>query len=199
MAGKGNVETTNTNPSVKPLTPYDVMIRAMAMDATAEDGNFGGDDLNVILSAETEEELFDSDERPPLNFQHLAGCHLEIVGIDVKFSRGNDPTMVTPFITRDERGNEKKMYLLVKCFRISDAGDMQKLIRLPAVGEVFIANTSARFVVTKLWRAQTLGLFDENQGITWPVLVQSTELGDDRAVIKLRPLPKLATRAATAE
>lgn len=196
MVSKGNMPETRENGTVQAPTPFEIMLRAMSNDASAEDGNFGGDDLNVILSAQTEEELFESDERPPLNFQHLAGCELQILGIDVKFSRGNNSNIQTPFVWRDERGNEKKMYLLVKCVRISDAGTKKAVIKLPSLGEVFTANTSARFVVAKLWRAQTLGLIDENRGISWECAVQETDLGDETAVIKLRPIPKRATRSA---
>ena len=202
MASKsnnGSISHSDSNvTSTLPPTPFQIMLRAMANDASAEDSNFGGDDLNVILSAESEDDLFESDERPPLNFQHLSGCELEIVAIDVKFSRGSSSDIVTPFVYRDERGNEKKMYLLVKCFRVSDAGTKKNIIKLPDIGEVFTANTSARFVVAKLWRAQILGLFDADQGITWPCVVQETDLGDEKSVIKLRPMPKRATRS-TAE
>lgn len=198
MPAKGNVQPSGQSASEAarslPPTPFQIMLRAMANDASAEDGNFGGDDLNVILSAETEEDLFESDERPPLNFQHLSGCELEIVDLEVKFSRSSNSEIVTPFVYRDERGNEKKMYILVKCFRVSDAGSKKNIIKLPEIGEVFTANTSARFVVAKLWRAQILGLFDAEQGITWPCVVQETDLGDEKSVIKLRPMPKRATR-----
>jgi len=197
MPGKSNIQTTGANSVAHPITPFQQMLRAMANDASAEDGNFGGDDLNAILSAESEEELWASDDRPPLNFQHLAGCELSIIGIDVKFSRGNNASILTPFIWTDDRGQEKKMYLLVKCVRISDAGD-NRTVKLPPIGEVFTANTSARFVVAKLWRAQILGLFDENRGMTWECMVESTDLGDGTAVIKLRPVPKRVTRG-TAE
>lgn len=198
MAGKSNSPDTRSDSPVKAPTPFQIMLRAMANDASAEDGNFGGDDLNAILSAETEEELFESDERPPLNFQHLSGCEIAVLSFDVKFSRSNNTSIQTPFIWRDERGNEKKMYLLVKCVRISDAGTKKSVIKLPPVGEVFTANTSARFVVAKLWRAMVLGLLDENRGITWECTVQETDLGDETAVIKLRPIPKRSVSSTTA-
>lgn len=202
MAGNGKSSTPATvsesNVTVQPPTPFALMIRAMAMDATAEDGNFGGDDLNAILSAEDESELWDSDERPPLNFQHLVGCEIAILSIDVKFSRGSSGSAIqTPFVWTDERGQDKKMYLLVKCVRLSDAGE-KSIIRLPVVGEVFTANTSARFVVAKIWRAQTLGLFDERSGKTWEALVQGTDLGDGQEVIKLRPIPKRSVSSSRA-
>lgn len=200
MPGKSNVpasaSVTSDGIVAQSPTPFQIMLRAMAMDATAEDGNFGGDDLNAILSATTEEELWDSDERPPLNFRHLAGCEIAIIDVAVKFSRGNSTAIQTPFIWQDERGQEKKMYLLVKCVRISSAGE-KSIIRLPAIGEEFTANTSARFVVAKIWRAMTMGLINPDMGRSWEALVQETDLGDNQAVIKLRPIPKRAT-ASTA-
>lgn len=192
MASRDNDVTRTQAP-----TPFQMMLRAMANDASAEDGNFGGDDLNAILSAETEEELFESDERPPLNFQHLAGCEIAVLNFDVKFSRGNNDSIQTPFVWEDSKGHAKKMYLLVKCVRISTAGE-KTVIKLPPVGEVFTANTSARFVVAKLWRAMTLGLIDSARGTSWECAVQETDLGDGTGVIKLRPIPKRAVRA-TAE
>lgn len=194
MTAKGNSPAHRSNGEITPPTPFEIMIRAMAMDAEAEDDTFGGDDLNAILTAETEAELWDADERPPLNFQHLVECELEILGFDVKFSRGASSSVKTPFVWMDDNGDKKKMYLLVKCVRISEAGE-KSLIKLPSVGEVFTANTSARFVVAKLWRGMTMGLFDEARGITWPCMVREIQLGDDQAVLKLRPMPKRVTRS----
>jgi hypothetical protein len=197
MPTNSKLAQTDQSPVTQPPTPFQVMLRAMAMDASSDDSTFGGDDLNTILSAESEAELWESDDRPPLNFQHLAGCELSIMDIEVKFSRGGSNSIITPFTWQDERGQEKKMYLLVKCVRISDASD-NRTAKLPPVGEVFQANTSARFVVAKLWRALTLGLYDANRMITWDCMVESTDLGDGTAVIKLRQVPKRVTRS-TAE
>lgn len=200
MSGKSNVPANSSATAdgtvSLPPSPFQIMLRAMANDATAEDGNFGGDDLNAILSAQTEEELWDSDDRPPLNFQHLSGCEISILDVNVKFSRGSSSNIQTPFVWTDERGQEKKMYLLVKCVRISSAGE-KSIMRLPAIGEEFTANTSARYVVAKIWRAMTMGLFNANTGRTWEALVTETDLGDNQAVIKLRPIPKRATTATT--
>ena len=173
-------------------------MKRMVMDASAEDQTFTGDDLIGILSAETEEELWEADNRAPLNFQHLAGCEIGILGFDVKFSRaGNNSSIVTPFTWQDERGTDKKMYLLVSCVRLSDAG-AKSIIKLPPVGEQFQANTSARYVVTKLWRAMTMGLIDEKTGKVLECMVEETDLGDGTGVLKLRPIPKRVMRA-TAE
>jgi hypothetical protein len=88
------------------------------------------------------------------------------------------------------------MYLLVKCVRISTAGE-KSIMRLPAVGEVFTANTSARFIVAKIWRAMTMGLFNESTGRTWEAKVQGTDLGDGQTVLKLRPIPKRSVSSTT--
>src|SRR5437868_5665509 len=96
MAGKTqptDVDQAVTEPSnVAKPTPFQVMLRQMEMEATAaaESAAFAGDDLNAILTAETEDEIWDADERGPLNFQHLADCELEIVDVSVKYSRGSN-------------------------------------------------------------------------------------------------------------
>jgi len=196
VASKSNTPDIVHEGTIQGPTPFQVMIRAMANDASEDEGNFAGDDLNTILSAETETELWDSDERPPLNFQHLIGCEIEILDFQVKFSRGSRGDAIkTPFLYQDKDG-PKKMYLLAKCVRLSDAGE-KPIIRLPGVGEVFEANTSARFVVAKLWRAMTMGLINTGTGKSLQTLVQGTDLGDGQEVIKLRPLPSRHARTVT--
>ena len=165
-------------------TPFQMMIHAMSQVATADEteGRFSGDDLIAILTAETEEEIWEADDRPPLNFQHLAGCEIDIIDFQVKFSRGSS-TIDTPFQTHDGR----KMYLLVSCQRLSRAGE-KKLIRLPDPGEVFQANTSARYIVAKIWAFWAKGKIDPQTGASLRALVQEIELGGDQSVLKLRPL-----------
>lgn len=195
----GEIDSAKSGVAVK-QTPFQQMLRAMSFDAEAEDVTFNGDDLNAILSAETEEELFESDNRPPLNFQHLAGCELSILDVSVKYSRaGSNDDIQTPFTIADDKGRERKMYLMVSAVRLSDTGSMKSVIRLPEVGEVFQANTSARFVVAKLWRANTMGLINSDTGRSWDVLVDSTDLGGGQAVIKLAAIPKRVTRSTAAE
>jgi hypothetical protein len=191
MAGKSNVPAeTAAGAPVKP-TPFALMVRAMANDATASEGEFSGDDLNAILAAESEEEMWDADERPPLNFQHLAGCEIAIIDFTVKYSRGGNDSIKTPF-TYDG----KKMYILATCTRLSDAGE-KSVLRLPPVGEIFQANTSARFVVAKIWKAMIMGLIDYRAGKSLECVVQVTDLGDGTGVLKLRPIPKRVTQSTT--
>jgi len=197
MASKSNaVASENGNVVTKP-TPFQIMLRAMSMDASAEDSTFAGDDLNAILEATTEEEMWDADEQPPLNFQHLAGCEIGVIDFQVKYSRASRSDIATPFTVKDEKGNDKKMYLLVSCVRLSDAGE-KPVIKLPAVGEVFQANTSARFIVAKLWKALTLGMINKETGKVLECMIQEIDLGDGTGVLKLRPMPKRTVRA-TAE
>lgn len=169
-------------------TPFQGMIRQMelAAEMAVDDVKFNGDDLNAILSAETEADIWDGDERGPLNFQHLSDCEIQVIDVAVKYSRaGQGDNVVTQFVTADG----KKMYLLVTLCRVSDAGEKTHL-RLPGVGEEFVANTSARYVVAKLWAFLNKGYIDPDNGKRLECVVKSVDLGDGQAVIKLRPMPR---------
>lgn len=176
-------EVTNVNPP----TPFQQMIKAMAMEATAaaENAQFTGDELTPMLTAETEDDIWEADERGPLNFQHLVGCEVEIIDVEVKYSRGSNAEIQTPFITSDG----KKMYLLVTLARVSDATERRE-IRLPEIGEIFQANTSAKYVTTKIWMFYVRGFINRDQGKTLEATIRETELGDGTAVLKLRPIPR---------
>lgn len=188
-----DVDQTVTNvTSTKNLSPFQAMIRTMEMEATAdvENAEFRGDDLTPVLTAETEEEIWEADERGPLNAQHLAGCELELIDLAVKYSRGGQSDIQTPFVSNDG----KKMYLIVTAARISDANDKGNVIKLPPVGETFQFNTSARYLTVKLFQFYRLGYFGGNTGKTLEAMIRETDLGDGQAVIKLRPIPRRAVR-----
>lgn len=202
MGSQGKPNTVSRNDSgngaVALDRPFADMIRTMAMVATAdsEETSFSGDDLNSILSAETMEEMWDADERGPLNFQHLAGCDIEILNLTVKFSRG-DSEIKTPFVYKDGDKSPRKMYVIVSLKRASSAQD-NKLLNLPTPGEVFEANTSARFVVAKLWWMYSKGLLDPENGSSVFAHVEETDLGGGTGVLKLKRMPS-RTVAASAE
>jgi hypothetical protein len=180
--------------TVERTSPIRRMLGAMAMDATMETERvFTGDDIMGILNAETEEEMFEADQEGPLNFQQLGGCEIAIVNVDVKFGKGgnDDDAIKTMFVDPD---TGRQMYLMVTAYRISDAGGT-RVRKLPEIGEQFQANTSARFVVAKLWWLSQHGKIDESTNTVAEVMVQSTDLGSGQAVIKLLPVPKRATRA----
>jgi hypothetical protein len=200
MASNRNSSVTKTESAegqITRATPFQSMIRQMGMTAEMEanESKFSGDDLNALLTAETEAEIWDADERGPLNFQHLADCEIQIVDISVKYSRaGQNGDMVSHFVTDDG----KKMYLLVTGVRISNAGE-KTVLRLPGVGEEFQANTSARYVVAKLWAFYQKGYIDPDNGKRLECVVKATDLGDGQAVIKIRPMPRRVQSTIAAE
>jgi hypothetical protein len=178
-------------------TPFQLMLRAMESDATmaAEDDGFSGDDLNAILSAETEEEMFDAADRGALNLQNLAGTELQLMDITVKYSRG-ESDIATPFQVPARDGEPaKKMYLLVTACRISDIQD-NGLMRLPKVGEVFTFNTSARQSTAELWWLYTHGKVDASNGVSYQVFVKSVPLDGGKAVIKLKRIQGRSVQAS---
>lgn len=192
---KGNAEmaTTEMEGAISMPSPVRRMLNAMAMDATMDnDSAFTGDDILSILEADTEQEMFEADQQGPLNFQNLSNCELAIYDVSVKYGRGgNDESIKTMFID-PETG--KQMYLMVTAARISDAGGTRERT-LPSIGEQFQANTSARFVVAKLWWLTTHGKIDRDAGISYEVLVSPTDLGSGQSVIKLLPVPKRSVQA----
>lgn len=175
--------------TVTKASPFSTMLKSMALQATldVETNRFSGDDVNGILIAGTVEEIWDADEQGPINFKDLAGCDLEILDFSVKYSRPGSE-INTPFVVFDDRTQtQRKMYLLADCVRISDRQD-DKMLKLPEVGERFQANTSARFIVAKIWAFALKGLIQPDEGKTLRCRVQATDLGGDQKVLKLRPV-----------
>ena len=163
-----------------------LLIRRMEMTAEYEEANvqFRGDDINSILEAETEEEMWEADSRGPLNGKDLEDCELIIHNIVVKFSRKGVEDMQSVFTTEDGR----QLYLLVESTRISEAGNKTR-IRLPVVGEQFTWNTSARFIVAKLdW----LSRHDLIPGAE--VVVKAIDLGGGQSVLKLAKVSQRIVR-----
>lgn len=202
MAAKSNTPadspTDGIITSMAPRNPFGLMIAGMAMEATLETEAeaFSGDDVNLtaILTAEDDDAIWDADERGPLGFRDLAGCEIEIIALDVKFSRNaTKPTGEDFKSVFVDPGTGKQMYLLLTCVRIGETGDEDTRIRLPEIGEQFQANTSARYLVAKLWRFYQLGKIDPDNNVRLACRVRGTDLGDGQTVLKLRPLPKRST------
>jgi hypothetical protein len=146
----------------------------------AEEKGFSGDDVAPILLAEDEAEMWESDELPRINAKVLSGSELEIFGIEAKFS--DDPEIVTGLIGPSTR---RKMYLLVKSARLNDSGQTG-IYKLPEVGEEFTWNTSARYIVAKLYWLKVRGRFDNGKSVK--ARIQGTDLGSGKSVEKLKPL-----------
>lgn len=182
-------ENASGNGTVVPAPRILRLIRMMEMEATAaaEDSSFIGDDVMDIFESETKADMYESDQREPLNMQKLSGCELEILDIEVKFSKGNTggEEAITSIFTTPEG---KQMYVMFKAVRIRKTGEEKRTVRLPEVGEVFQGNTSARFCVAKLMWLSTHGEVDSLNGRTERVKVKGTPLGDGQEVVKLLPV-----------
>jgi hypothetical protein len=176
VATSANGNVTGPNAFQKLLAKMDSLA---TLDTSAGGENYRGDDIALILEAETEEEMWEADEVASINAKLLSGCALEILEFTVKY--GNMSDIATPFVGRDGR----KMYLSVTSFRLDKSGE-KPLIRLPEPHQTFTWNTSARFIVAKLFWLLEKGYFD-NAGIVQARIV-GTNLGDGRAVEKLKPL-----------
>ena len=175
-------QTVTDGTAVISLKPFQRAIRAMDMEATADEtDNFMMLDMaDAILEAESDEEIWEADERGVLNFQHLAGCDIIITDVHVKYGSGNTD-IITPF-----QWEGRKMYLLVTVVRTSHETDRPE-IRLPEPGEPFTVNTSAFFVVTKIWAFYTKGRINPDNGSSLAAYVKNVDLEGGKKVIKLRP------------
>jgi len=195
MAPKAKSGDISRNSDKEMSAPENSPFRRMLNDmsavaqAEAESATFMGDALAAIYGAESEDDIWDSDMSGPLNAQHLGGCELTLYELRVFFSRGRDgDEITTPWVSADG----KKMYILVTAARISDAG-RKKFIKLPDVGEQFQFNTSAQFLTAKLFTFWTRGYF--GSGKTMNAAIQSTDLGDGKAVLKLVRVPERVVQA----
>lgn len=145
-----------------------------------DDKAFMGDDIGAILTAPSEAEMWEADDLPRYNAKVLSGCELDIYGYEVKFS--NDPEILSGLIGPTSR---KKMYLLVHSSRLNNAGE-SNLYKLPNVGEEFTWNTSARFIVAKLYWLAKRGRFDNGASVN--ARIEGTDLDGTKKVEKLKPL-----------
>jgi hypothetical protein len=204
MAGKGNTakdtETQVATAEAQAMRPaqqaFREMLRDLASVATESTDDFAGDDLFAILSAETDEQMWDGDEQPTINAKVLSGCEIEVFGFEVKFSKAQqsaDPAEAIQTILVDP-ATGRNMYLLVRSARLNRTGNEQ-VYRLPEVGEQFTWNTSARYIVAKLYKLGTWGRFAN--GHTVKCRIQGTDLGAGRSVEKLKDLSAPTVGGAT--
>lgn len=174
---EANVETLR--PAQRAVLELLSGLEDMATEDTDERGFFG-DDIAAILNADDEAAMWDADELPRINAKVLSGSEIEIFGWEVKFSDSDE--IVTGLIGPQ---NRRKMYLLVRSARLNDTG-AGSLYKLPNVGEEFAWNTSARFIVAKLYWLAKRGRFDN--GHTVMARIEGTDLGGGKSVEKLKPL-----------
>lgn len=183
-----NASAANLRPAQRAFLDMLTTMENIATEDTTEQAPIG-DDVAAILLAETEEDMWDADELPRINAKVLSGCELELFGFEVKFSDAEEIT--TSLIGPQTR---RKMYLLVRSSRLNQTGQTS-VYRLPEVGQEFAWNTSARFIVAKLFWMLQHGRFDN--GATVKARIQGTDLGGGKSVEKLKSLaaPVMAGQA----
>jgi hypothetical protein len=193
MPAKAQAATTNSGTVTAPDAFAKLVIKMAGMATLDEsEGRVSGQDIIPILEAESEEEMWDADERPGYNAKVLSGCELNLYSFEVKFGTGEDSDIKTPFV---DPGSGRQMYILIESARISDTGDKRKEYRLPEIGERFVWNTSARNIVGKLFWMLDHGWFDSGRSAV-QVLIKGTPLGGGRSVEKLKKLPGVAVNAS---
>jgi hypothetical protein len=183
MAGKGNVSTTG-NGAVQKATPFQQLLRRMSematLDQTADRQTSADADISAILSAESEADMWESDDFDSWNAGKLSGTDLQIQWFEVR--KGPiDPEIQSPFVYD---GNQ--LFLLVHCFRLTNE-QADKSMRLPDIGREFTFNTSAPRIVGKLFWMLNNGWFD-NGAAPVQVHIEGTKLSGGRSVEKLKPI-----------
>jgi hypothetical protein len=186
-----NADVTTLRPAQRAVLELLSWLEGIATEDTDSMGGFFGDDIAAILMAPDEETMLEADELPRYNAKVLSGCELDIYGIEAKFS--NDPEIVSGLIGPDSR---RKMFLLVRAARLNNSGQT-KVYKLPEIGEEFKWNTSARFIVAKLYWYAVHGRFDNGGSVK--LRIQGTDLGGGKSVEKLKSLDSPAVLSGTAE
>jgi hypothetical protein len=195
-----DVQTPAGNGTVSGPSPFQRLRRRMAEMAVLDtaEKKVSGEDINAILLAETEADMWDADEMSVYNAQKLSGTDLQIISFEVRFSDGSNEDIKTPFV--DDKG--RQMYLLVQAFRITEARGEDKTLILPEVGTEFVWNTSARNIVAKLFWMLDHGWFDIDAPNPVRVHMKGTGLTGGRSVEKMKQFtgtPLVTTSVVTGE
>lgn len=166
-------------------TAFEILCREMGFRAKVEDDGSANaaavQQLEAILNAESEEDMWDADERAQIGGRDLVDVEMTIYGFSVKYGSGgadDDEDSVNSFFKDPETG--KQMYVLVEAARTGRIPSSNKLA-LPEVGEKFVWNTSARLLVAKLF------WLDRNAKIPVSAVIRDVKLPGKRAVLKLKP------------
>jgi hypothetical protein len=176
QAGNGSGTVARAMPSA-----VERLIRLMSGRAEMEaaDGTVNYDNVNAILMAETEDDMWEADEQGQLGGRDLAGITQRILSYEVKYGNAE---MEGNTIFIDAQGH--RMYLLVTAVRLSERSG--KNDRGPGPGEQFSWNTSAPRLVAKLVWLEQHDMFPAD------AVIEATDIGAGRAVLKLKPAPRLA-------
>jgi hypothetical protein len=166
---KGQVEAKSGNGAVITAPAvFQRMLERMELAADMPDESFPNPMISGIvgiLEAETDEEMWESDELAQIGGRNLRDVEQRLLAYTVRY--GDNPDMISPFTA----SNGRKMYLLIRSMRYD-------------TGAEFVWNTSAPLLVSKiLWLA-------DRQKIPADVVIRGTHLGGDQWVLKLKPMPQ---------
>ena len=165
--GKSN----QVSPTTDAQKAFKAMLDRMELAATADNAEFPTPMLTGIvgiLSAESEDEMWDSDDLAQIGGRNLRDVEQRILDYTVNYSPTTaDDEMKSVF--RDSKG--RGMYLLVRSIRLE-------------VGEEFVWNTSAPLLVGKiLWLA-------DHGKLPADVVIRGKDIGAGQVVLRLKPVPK---------
>jgi hypothetical protein len=164
MARKSSMPATTAQSALARL------IGRMEVEASSDDEDFMSPmitGVTRIITAETPEEMWESDELDQVGGRDLEDVEQVLLGYVVKYSAST--TIASPF--RDSAG--RGMYLLIRSARLD-------------TGEEFSWNTSAPLVVSKI-----LWLADHDMLEGAKVVIRGREGGAGR-VLRLTPIPERA-------
>jgi hypothetical protein len=143
----------------------------------AEDSSFDETAIEAILLADTEDEMWEADNRGPIGGNKLQGVEMQLLEVEVKFSRSSGNEMRSVFID-PETG--RPFYILVTAVRIDDDPRYNPAIKQ---NDKFVFNTSAPRLVSKIVWLEQHGILSETV-----VMVEGIELGGGQEVLKLHPV-----------
>lgn len=176
-AAKSPAKNEGHEGTISPTSPFDKFCKVMAGRATLEsdEKSFDYASIEAILTAETEEEMWTSDDRGPLGGRDLEGVVQIVEEIQIKWS--NTTGIESPF-KDPETG--RVFYLLVTSTRHDDSKYTGKRPDIKQ-GDKFQWNTSAPRLVGKLmW-------LEGHNRLSQTVVIEAIDLGAGQQVLKLRP------------
>jgi hypothetical protein len=146
----------------------------------AEDSSFDETSIEAILLADSEDAMWDADNRGPIGGNKLDGVQMVMQEVEVKFSRQSTGDNMRSVFVDPETG--RAFYILVTAMRVDE--DPRYLPEVKG-GDKFVFNTSAPRLVAKIIWLEQHGLLSDRV-----VMVEEIDLGGGQGVLKLHPVRK---------
>lgn len=168
--------------SVSEVRPFDRFVTQLGfeaeIDSNSEEASSGTTAATVerILSAETEEEIWNAGDLVNVGGRDLADVEITINSFTVRWSQGNTTPSGEEIQSKFVDPNTGRgMYFLIAATRME-------------TGEDVIFNTSAPDIVPKLIRFRDMGK------LPLDCVIRARELGGGRKYLLLKPVPKRAVK-----